>query len=204
MPGKSSRPAGLRPPPTIRELQALLRRVEQLLEMRQMERNRLETADPATVPSIQTLLKTLEQELEATRDHIRRRIDDDPDLLASIPGLGEATIAHLLVLFSAHYGFQSAKQAVAFVGLAPNPNQSGDTEKPRLSKIGDPLWRKVLYLPAVVAWQHNPAVRAFCVRLKANGKNGKAIVCAAMRKLLHIAFGVLQSGHPFDPNRALA
>ena len=49
------------PPPQIRELQALLRRVEQLSEMRQMERNRLETADPAAVPSIQTLLKTLER-----------------------------------------------------------------------------------------------------------------------------------------------
>jgi transposase len=198
------------PPPQIRELQALLRRVEQLSEMRQMERNRLETADPAAVPSLQTLLKTLEQEIKATRDKIRQRIDDDPDLknrrdlLDSIPGLGDATIAHLLVLFSPHYAFETAKQAVAFVGLAPNPNQSGNSEKPQLSKIGDPLLRKVLYLPALVAWQHNPALRAFCERLKANGKNGKTIACAAMRKLIHIAFGVLKSGRPFDPNLALA
>jgi transposase len=93
-------------------------------------------------------------------------------LLDSIPGLGEAAISHLLVLFSHHYGFQNAKQAVAFVDLAPNPNQSGNAGKPRLSKIGDALLRKVLYLPAVVAWQHNPAIRAFCQRLKANGKSG--------------------------------
>ena len=55
-------------------------------------------------------------------------------------------------------------------------------------------------MPAMTAWQHNPLIHEFCERLKANGKNGKAIVCAAMRKLLHIAFGVLKSGKPFDPN----
>lgn len=198
------------PPPALRELQALLRRVEQLLEMRQMERNRLDTANPAAQASLQTLIATLEQELATLRATIRQMIDDDPDLrgrrdlLATIPGLGVATIAHLLVLFSPHYGFHSAKQVVAFVGLAPNPHQSGDTVQTRLSKIGDALLRKVLYMPALVAWKHNPVIRAFCERLKANGKSGKAVACAAMRKLLHIAFGVLKSGQPFDPNLALA
>jgi transposase len=198
------------PPPALRELQALLRRVEQLLEMRQMERNRLDTANPAAHASLQTLIATLDQELATLRATIRHMIDDDPDLrgrrdlLASIPGLGDATIAHLLVLFSPHYGFHSAKQVVAFVGLAPNPHQSGDTEQTRLSKIGDALLRKVLYMPALAAWKHNLSIRVFCERLKANGKSGKAVVCAAMRKLLHIAFGVLKSGQPFDPNLALA
>ena len=198
------------PPPTIHELQALLRRVEQVLEMRQMERNRLATAHPAARASLETLLKTLDQELASLRAQIRQMIDDDPelrtrsDLLDSIPGLGEATIAHLLVLFSPHYGFTSAKQVVAFVGLAPNPHQSGEVMHTRLSKIGDALLRKVLYLPALVAWRHNPVIQAFCERLKAKGKSGKAVACAAMRKLLHIAFGVLKSGQTFDPTRALA
>jgi transposase len=198
------------PPPAIRELQALLRRVEQLLERQQMEQNRLDTADAAAVPSIENLLKALEQELEAIRNKVRRRIDDDPDLrqrrdlLESIPGIGPATLAHLLVLFSDHYGFQNAKQAVAFVGLAPNPHQSGTMGQTRLSKVGDAMIRKVLYMPAVVAGRHNPAIRAFCERLKAQGKNGKAITCAAMRKLIHIAFGVLKSGRRFNPNLALA
>lgn len=66
------------------------------------------------------------------------------------------------------------------------------------------MLRKALFMPAMVAWQHNPAVRAFCERLKANGKNGKAIICAAMRKLVHIAFGMLKSGKPFNPKLALA
>jgi transposase len=198
------------PPPAIREIQALLRRIEQLAEMRQMERNRQEVADPVALPSIQALLDALDQQIQDARDKIHSIIDADDglkgrrDLLDSITGLGEATIAHLLTLFSAHHGFVSARQAVAFVGLAPDPHQSGDAEKPRISKIGDPLLRKALYFPAIVAWQHNPAIHAFCERLKANGKSGKAIVCAAMRKLIHIAFGVLKSGKPFDPKMNLA
>ena len=198
------------PPPPLRELQALLRRVEQVLEMRQMERNRLDTAHPAAQASLQALIATLDQALAPLRTTIRQKIEDDPDwrgrrdLLARIPGLGDATIAHLLVLFSPHYGCHHAKQVVAYIGLAPNPHQSGNTLQTRLSKIGDALLRKVLYLPALVAWQHNPVIRAFCERLKANGKPGKAVACAAMRKLVHIAFGVLKSGQPFDPQRTLA
>jgi hypothetical protein len=54
----------------------------------------------------------------------------------------------------------------------------------------------------MTAWTHNPVIRVFCERLKANGKNGKAIVCAAMRKLIHLAFAILKSGIPFDPDYA--
>jgi len=204
-------PLWVPPPPAVRALQLLLRRVEDLLEMRQMEQNRLDTADPAVAGSIKAVLERLGQELEATRERIRRHLDDHPDLrqrrdlLESIPGIGEASAAHLLVALSEHYGFRHAKQAAAHAGLAPRLKESGQWKgKTRLSKTGDPLLRKALYMPALVAWRHNPAVRAFCERLKANGKNGKAIACAAMRKLVHIAFGVLKSGEPFNPNLALA
>ena len=53
-------------------------------------------------------------------------------------------------------------------------------------------------------WQHNPAIRAFCERLDARGKNGMAIACAAMRKMVHIAFAILKSGKPFDPEFMVA
>jgi transposase len=59
-------------------------------------------------------------------------------------------------------------------------------------------------MPILSAWQHNPAIRAFCERLKASGKKGKAVACAAVRKLIHIAFAILKSGKPFDPEFKLA
>ena len=102
-------------------------------------------------------------------------------MLDSIPGIGEATLAHLLVALSDHYGFKNAKQAVAHAGLDPRIKESGKwIGQTRLSKCGDPMLRKALYMPTLSAWRHNPAIRTFCERLKANGKNGMAVVCAAM------------------------
>lgn len=203
-------PLWIPPSANIRQLQALVRRAEHLLEMIQMENNRLESANPKVKNSIETVLATLEAELKATRTAIKNHIDSDPDLkkrselLNSIPGISHATIAHLLVLFSPHHQFLKAKQAVAFVGLAPSLRESGQWRgNTHIAKTGDMSLRKALYMPALVAWRHNPLVQPFCERLKANGKNGKAIVCAAMRKLIHIAFGVLQSGKPFDPTYAV-
>lgn len=197
------------PPHNIRVSHALVRRVEHLLEMIQMERNRLETSDITVVDSINSVLATLETELEATRKAIRDHIDNDPelkrrrDLLITIPGIADASIAHLLVVLSEHHGFISAKQVVAFAGLAPALRQSGQwSGKTHIAKSGDPALRKALYMPALSAWQHNPVIRQFCKRLKTNGKNGKSIVCAAMRKLIHLSFAILKSGHPFDPNFA--
>jgi transposase len=194
-------------PTNIRELQALVRRIEHLLEMIQMERNRLESADTPIIDSINTVLATLDAELKATRQAIHDHINNDPDLkqrarlLESIPGIGDATIAHLLITLSEHHNFNNAKQVVAFAGLAPAPRESGQWRgNTHIAKNGDSALRKALYMPALVAWRHNLLIRAFCERLKANGKNGKAIACAAMRKLIHIAFGVVKSGKPFDPN----
>lgn len=97
-----------------------------------------------------------------------------------------------------------AKQVVAFAGLAPALRQSGQwSGNTHIAKNGDALLRKALYMPALCALRFNPLIRIFCERLKANGKNGKAVACAAMRKLIHIAFGVLKSGKPFDPNYAI-
>ncbi len=61
--------------------------------------------------------------------------------------------------------------------------------------------RKALYMPSLVAMQYNnPVIISFSQRLKERGKNGKVIVCAIMRKLVHLIFRILKSGKPFDPN----
>jgi transposase len=194
-------------PRNLRELQSLVRRLENLLQMQQMERNRLEGSEAAVRESLQAVLATLDKEIERTRKQIKAHIDSDPDLrqradlLDSIPGVGPATIPVLLTLLGQPTRFAGPRQVGAFAGLNPALRQSGTWQgKTRLSKTGDAHLRKSLYLPALVAWRHNPAIRAFCERLKSRGKHGKAILGAAMRKLLCLAYGVLKSGKPFDPN----
>ena len=199
------------PPPAVHQLQALVRRLDDLLTLQQMERNRQAVADATVQPSLTAVLTLLDAEIAQIRQRIRDHIDQDPDLrqrrdlLETTPGIGEATSAVLLGCLGDIQRFDDAKQVAAFAGLCPAERQSGTYRgQAHLSKTGDPLLRKALYLPAVVAGQYNPLIRALRDRLKAKGKPGKVIVCAAMRKLLTLAYGVLKSGKPFDPNFALA
>jgi transposase len=137
---------------------------------------------------------------------IRDLIDRDPDLhqkqqlLDSIPGLGERTIA-LLLAFVDDSRFDNARQCAAFAGLNPRQHVSGSSihGKARLSKVGHALLRKGLYMPAMVALHRTAWGRVFRDRLAHHGKPPMLILGAMMRKLLHVAFGVLKSGQPFDP-----
>ena len=99
-----------------------------------------------------------------------------------------------------------ARQLAAYAGLTPRERTSGSSvhRPPHLAKTGNSRLRRALYLPAIVAMRHNPVVRALAERLRARGKRPMVIVGAAMRKLLHLIYGVLKSGKPFDPALALA
>ena len=188
-----------------------MRRLDDLLTRRQLERNRQAGADARLQTSITRVLALLETDIEQTRAAVHDHLEQHPglqkqrDLLDTIPGLGETTIAVLLACLGDIHRFDSARQVAAFAGLSPAERQSGKYPgQTRLSKTGDAFRRKALYFPAVVAGQHNPLLRAVCERLTAKGKPGKVIVCATMRKRLTLAYGILKSGCPFDPKWALA
>ncbi|MGQ0699448.1 MAG: IS110 family transposase [Panacagrimonas sp.] len=206
----AQRPARWTPPPSnLRKLQLLLKRLEALHEMQRMEQNRRDTADVSIQASIDAVLATLGDQIKTVEEQIRNHIDNDPDLkrkahlLDGIPGIGPATAAALLAANLER--FDTAKQAAAFAGLCPARRESGTwTGKARLSKKGHPHLRRALYFPALSAWRGNTFIRTFCERLKASGKNGKAIAAAAMHKLLRVAFAVLKSGQPFDSAKTLA
>lgn len=70
----------------------------------------------------------------------------------------------------------------------------------RLSKTGNAHIRAILYFPAMVAIRHNPIIKALAERLEARGKTPMTIIGAARRKILHLAYGVVKTGKPFDPN----
>ncbi len=97
--------------------------------------------------------------------------------------------------------FDNARQVAAFAGLVPRIRESGSSvrSRARLSKVGSSRLRKSLYFPAITALRFNPLIKALGLRLSAQGKPKMLIIGAAMRKLLHLAYGVLKSKRPFDP-----
>src|SRR6185503_10580175 len=117
---------------------------------------------------------------------------------------GQATIPSLLAYIGKPERFTTVKALVAYAGLTPAIRQSGTSLDKRqgLHPMGHSALRKALYYPAMTAGRHNPIVAAFWQRLKAQNKPGKVILVACMHKLLAIVYGVLKSGHPFDPSLA--
>lgn len=194
-------------PPEVEHLRALGRRRDALVNMRTQEGNRLGAADASVNTSIQKLTSFLDDEIEHISKLIREHINNHPDLkrkrelLKTIPGVGDVTIEAILSEINAFEGFDSVQKVVAYMGLSPKEKTSGTSVKGKssLCKIGSARLRKILYMPALSAIQYNPFVNALYNRLKAKSKNGMIIACACMKKLVHIIYGVIKNGKPFNP-----
>ncbi len=204
-------PAQWTPPPAcFKDLQALVRHQQSLMQMRQQHKNRLSSGltTPAVILSLQQMIAFIDNQIEECKHSIQQLIDSNPelrsrqDLLVSIPGIGKLTAAKLLGEIRDVLAFSNARQLAAYAGLTPRNVTSGTSihKKSRLAKTVNAHLRCILYMPAISAKHWNPIVADFCNRLLLNGHKPIAVICAAMHKLLHIIFGVLKSGKPFDPN----
>jgi transposase len=214
--GETLKPEAWQPPSkSARHLKALLARRDAVADDLQREQNRQEAIEFAVSPdevkqSIIQSISFLKAELKRLEETIKEHIDSDPDLrgkktlLETIPGVGERVSSNLTALFAAKT-FNSAEQLAAYLGLVPVQWESGTSVRgrPRLSKAGPAHLRKLLYMPAVVARQHNPHLKAFGDRLLAKGKTKMAVIGACMRKLAHLCFGVVHTGRPYNPNYAV-
>ena len=205
------KPAFWTPPPTsFKDLQALVRHLDDLQGAFRQESNRLQSGvhTPFVVNSLNSICDFLDEQIKQTKKAIQEHIDQHEELkrmqnlLVTIPGIGKLTAAKLLGEIRNVLDFQSARQLAAYAGLTPRNFLSGTSvhKKSRLSKTGNANLRKALYMPAIVAIKHNPIIQSFCARLSHTGLKPMEVVGAAMRKLLHLVFGILKAGRSFDPN----
>ena len=194
-------------PPEIEHLRMLGRRRDALISIRTQEVNRLGGPDPSVNESVQKVIAFLNEEIElistAIKEHINKHdgLRKKRDLLKTIPGVGDITAEAILSEANGFEGFDTVEQVVAFMGLSPKEHTSGTSirGKAALCKTGSARLRKVLYMPSLSAIRSNPFVKALYDRLKAKSKNGMTIACACMKKLVHIIYGVIKNGKPFDP-----
>ena len=207
----SQKPAPWSPPPAeFKDLQAMMRHLEDLMTARQQEANRLQSGvtTQLVIEDLKAHLAFLDQQIhnlkKRTQEHIKQHphLREQRELLESIPGIGWLTAAKILGEVRSIEDFEDARQLAAYAGLTPENKSSGTSvhKKPRLSKTGNANLRKALFMPAISAKRFNPIVAKFCHRLKESGLVPMEVIGAAMRKLLHIAYGVLKHKRPFDPN----
>jgi transposase len=190
------------------EIQQLVARRRQLIDLRTQESNRWETTRAkAARKSIQAVLNTLERQVRDIEKAIEALVESDDDwrhktqLIESVPGLGGVT-ATTLVADVPELGQLNRQQVSALVGLAPYNNDSGPRKGKRSISGGRKSVRSVLYMAALAARRCNPVIKAFAERLAQHGKPFKVVLTACMRKLLVILNAIVKSGQPWKPQLA--
>jgi transposase len=200
------------PSPEVRQLQALVRRRDELRVMAAAEKNRLDTPNltAAARKSVTRVVKLLSKEADRVQAAAEELVGATPTLAAdgvlleSVKGVGRQTATTVLAELPPVAQLRSAESAAAYCGLAPREFRSGKSvrKQTRLSKAGNARLRKALYLPTLSAIRSNPLLRGLFERLVAAGKPKMQAVGACMRKLVMLCYGVLKNRQPFDPDWA--
>ena len=194
------------PTEEVQELDALLTRRRQLLEMLQAERNRtgqvFGKGKRLVKKSLKAHISYLERELRMTDTDLGTMIEASPvwrerdELLQSVPGVGPV-LSRTLLADLPELGRLSRREIAKLVGVAPLSRDSGTMRGRRFVQGGRATVRGVLYMAALVASKRNAVIRAFYLRLVAAGKPKKLALVACMRKLLTILNVMMRTAQPW-------
>ena len=189
-----------------RELAELLGRRRQLVDMRAQEATRLaSTASKSMRKSLTQHIAWLDKRIAESDGDLAGRLRKSAvwaakdDLLQSTPGVGKVLSLTMLALCP-ELGRLNRRQSAKLIGVAPLANDSGKFKGKRRIWGGRADVRSVLYMGAITAMRHNPAVRELATRLKAAGKPPKVVITACMRKLLTIMNAILKNNTPWTPD----
>jgi len=189
--------------PTIEQqaLAAIVARRRQLITMLVSERNRLALAHAQTRKSVETIIEALKDEIARIESdmggHIHSHFADLSALLRTVKGVGDATIS-VVIAEVPELGRLTRREISSLIGVAPINRDSGTMRGKRTIFGGRGSVRRVLYMAALVATRHNPAIRLFYRRLVEAGKPKKVALVACMRKLLTILNAMVKAGRPWD------
>ena len=192
------------------ELQALVTRRRQLIDMRTAETNRLETCRVEPVRrNIQKMINVLTKQIEKVDDDIDTTIKGSPlwrereDLLSSAIGVGPTTARTLLTQLP-ELGKLNRREIAALVGVAPFNDDSGKRSGVRRIRGGRGEVRSVLYMATIAAVRHNPQLQRMYQRLLARGKLKKVALIACARKLLTILNAMMKTNRLWRLDAATA
>ena len=196
--GSVKQPA-VRPPRSQAEeqLSACIERREQLLGMRTMEKNRLQTAPQCVAGSIAQSIRALDEQIGEMERIIDQLVAQDEQwqakltCMTSCKGVGKITALTLLAELP-ELGQEKRGPIAALAGVAPMNHDSGRKIGRRRTRGGRSKLRRVLYMAALSASRFNPTIRDFYQRLIAAGKPSSVALVACMHKLLTIENALLR------------
>ena len=156
------------------------------------------------VRSLKRQIKSLDKEMKILESKLEKNVKSEYQmsltLLKSIPGIGDKTALMLLVFTDGFHRFQSSKELCSYAGITPIIRQSGSSVKgrPRISKMGNPKLRNLLFMCSFNACKYNQACKALFDRIVAKGKSKKLALIAVCNKLLKQAYSIVKNGIPYN------
>ena len=157
-----------------------------------------------TILSIKRLLRMLLREILELEKRLHNLVNEDhPNqarLLKSIPGIGDKTSNYLILITNGFKKFEDARQLCSYAGLTPTTRHSGSSVRgrSRISKMGNPKIRNLLFLCSFTACKYNLACRELFERIVARGKSRKLALVAVSNKLLKQSFAIVKSGRMYE------
>ncbi|WP_350287380.1 IS110 family transposase [uncultured Croceitalea sp.] len=190
----------------------LLALMDIYLKQRTQIKNKLHGEKVLGVPSkavygsLKRTSKVLDRELCSLNERLLSLVKETQQEqltnLKSIPGLGDRTVALLIVLTDGFNKFENAGQPCNYAGITPTIRRSGSSVRGKSRIVGNRKLRNLLFLCAFSACKHNKGCREIYERITAKGKSKKLALIAVSNKLLKQAFAIAKSGLPYDENHA--
>lgn len=201
--GQSRQPGvTLLPDAMTREVQALVTRRQQVVDLITMEKNRLHSCEVWARQSVTRVIEALNLELETLETRLAALSNQSTEwqerlaILTSVKGIGAVTSQALLV-YLPELGHRSSKTIAALVGVAPFNHDSGNFKGQRRIQGGRKELRSLLDMAAMCAVQHNPLIRNHYHQLLKRGKAKKVALIACLRKLLVRLNAMLRDRQPW-------
>jgi transposase len=191
------------------ELQGVVTRRRQLVEMIVAETNRQATAIQPVRQDIHEHISWMKRRLKDIDDDLYTKLKKSPlwrvkeQILRSAPGIGRVTTCALIGQLP-ELGTLTARKISALVGVAPFNRDSGTLRGKRTTWGGRATIRHVLYMATLTAIRCSPSLRAFYERLRAAGKPPKVAHVACMRKLLVRLNAMVRTGTPWTEDVPVA
>jgi len=187
----------------LQQLQALVLRRRQIVQMLTSERQRWRLAHAVAKPSLERHIEFLKSELADSDGEVAAHVEKHhaqlAKALASVPGIGAASVAILLAELP-ELGKLDRRRIAALVGVAPLNRDSGQMRGQRSIYGGRADVRRTLYMATLTAVRPNPPLKAFYDKLVAAGKRKKVALVASMRKLLGMLNAIAKHGSTWDPS----
>lgn len=160
---------------------------------------------------IKKLIKTIKTSLDEFVIDPQFELQEDHELLKSVPGVAELTSCLALAVIGNAQRFdpdndgRGAKRLSSFVGYGIREYSSGmKSIKKGITKRGNSRFRGLLFMAAMNAVRYDRYFQSHHQRVKENGGNGKKSLSNIAHTLVRRCYGVLKSKRPYDPTIPLS